>query len=500
MLPYLLIALSTLVSEDLTCIATGLLIAQHRFSFTAGTAACAVGIFGGDLLLVLAGRYASFLRLKTSVPLEILKRRTNWILYATRFMPGMRFPVYVGAGLLRIPLRQVTVPLLAGSAVWTPILVGLAVAFGATFVTTGLKALQFLVITFVLIKVLSSYERRRKLVGFIRRKTHWEFWPVWATYAPVIPYILWLGIKHRCFTLFTAANPDIPLGGLTGESKAVILAHLNREKDMVARSALLPAALSVDAKLAIIERFGFPTVLKPDVGERGRGVAIVRSAAEARSYVTSALEDLIVQEYVGGLEYGVFYCRYPNESCGHITSITDKQMPMLVGDGTSSLERLILADSRACVLYKAYAAGLKDRMAGIPAAGERVQLVEIGSHCRGSIFLNATSLCTPELDAAIERVSQAHPGFYYGRFDLKAESVEAFREGRFKVLELNGVGAEPAHIYDPAVSLWEAYRVLFSHWRAMFEIGAANREAGAAPASVRELLRNTNRQLVPVQN
>ena len=39
------------------------------------------------------------------------------------------------------------------------------------------------------------------------------------------------------------------------------------------------------------------------------------------------------------------------------------------------------------------------------------------------------------------------------------------------MIELNGVGAEATHIYDPAVSLFEAYRVMFAHWRIAFEIG-----------------------------
>jgi hypothetical protein len=39
------------------------------------------------------------------------------------------------------------------------------------------------------------------------------------------------------------------------------------------------------------------------------------------------------------------------------------------------------------------------------------------------------------------------------------------------------------------VSLTEAYRVMFRHWRMAFEIGAINRDAGAVPTSLRGLLR-----------
>ena len=50
----------------------------------------------------------------------------------------------------------------------------------------------------------------------------------------------------------------------------------------------------------------------------------------------------------------------------------------------------------------------------------------------------------------------------------------------------SSLSAEATHIYDPAVTLWEAYRVLFHQWRLAYEIGAANRAAGARPMTIRE--------------
>jgi hypothetical protein len=45
------LALATLASEDLACIAAGLLVAQGAISFPAATAACLAGILVGDLAL-----------------------------------------------------------------------------------------------------------------------------------------------------------------------------------------------------------------------------------------------------------------------------------------------------------------------------------------------------------------------------------------------------------------------------------------------------------------
>jgi len=52
-----LLALGTLASEDLTCLAAGVLVAQGRLSLIPATLACLLGIFAGDMLLFLAGRW-----------------------------------------------------------------------------------------------------------------------------------------------------------------------------------------------------------------------------------------------------------------------------------------------------------------------------------------------------------------------------------------------------------------------------------------------------------
>jgi membrane protein DedA with SNARE-associated domain len=508
MFPLVLIALSTLASEDLACIATGVLIAQGRLTAPLGIAGCAAGIFAGDLLLVVAGRYLrpSGRRFRWMRRLEgreafgkavdWLARHGGWVLLSTRFTPGLRLPVYVGAGVLRLPLRDVIPPLFAGSILWTPLVVGATALFGSAFAIAGLKSLEAAAIACaaaVVVRWSLQFERRRRIQAFVCRKFRWEFWPSWAAYAPIVPYLVWLGIRHRSLTLFTAANPGIRTGGLVGESKSEILRHLSARPDLSLVFDLIPARLSQSARCARLRDFmvreglQYPVVLKPDVGERGAGVAIVRSEHEAAAYLASATYDVIVQEYIAGREFGVFYRRHPHEAAGRIISITEKKLPALSGDGRSTLERLILSDPRAFCLHAAYLRGAQHRASYVPAEAERVQLVEIGSHCRGAIFVNAAHLRTPALEAAIERAARAHPGFYFGRFDVRSESIAEFCDGRFKILELNGVGAEAGHIYDSAVTLREAYAAMLRHWRDAFAIGAANRRAGAVPASLEDI-------------
>jgi membrane protein DedA with SNARE-associated domain len=461
---FIAIALATFASEDLTCIATGALIASGRIGLLPGVFACAVGIYIGDLLLYFAGRLAG----AAFVRPERLARASRWleergasVVLLSRFTPGLRLPTYLAAGLLRARFWTFNSYFAAAALIWTPLLVGSAALLGrrvpgAPFAMAAAVALW----------------QGRKWIARRWRSWRWEFWPPWLSYLPLIPYLLYLGVKHRSLTVFTAANPGIPSGGFVGESKSAILARLPRTP-----------AFQVVRPGGSIEVEEFPVVLKPDVGERGTGVVIARSEDDVRRYLDGATQDTIVQQYVGGLEFGVFYYRRPGESMGRILSITEKRFPEVVGDGRRTLRDLVLADRRASAIARVYLKRDADR---VPVAGERVRLVEIGSHCRGAIFLDGGRYETPALRVSVDEVAQSHLGFYFGRFDLRTPSVDDFRAGRLQVLELNGVSAEATHIYDPSVSVCEAYRVLFRQWRLAFEIGAANCAAGVRPMGIRK--------------
>jgi len=333
----------------------------------------------------------------------------------------------------------------------------------------------------------------RKLVGRWTRLCRWEFWPPYLFYPPVVAYIAYLGIRFRSWTLFTAANPAIPAGGFVGESKHDILDGLKGAGSWLPRFTLLPLEESIQ-RLArateFIDQHGlqFPVVLKPDAGQRGSGVSIVRSLGQVREYLDRAPFPVILQEYVSGEEYGVFYCRYPGDERGRVFSVTEKRMPVLIGDGKRRLEELILADDRAVCMADFYLSKNSKRIREVPAPGEEVQLVEIGTHCRGAIFLDGTDTITPALEDVVDQIAKSFDGFFFGRFDIRVPSRQDFMAGRnLQIIELNGVTSEATHIYDPRLSLFDAYRVLFRQWRIAFEIGARNRRMGARTASVGEL-------------
>ena len=502
---YFLIAAATFGSEDLTCIATGALIAAGRIGFVPGVLACLAGIYFGDLLLYFSGRLIGrpVLRwrpLRRLLTEDKLDRASAWlaergagVVILSRFTPGLRLPTYVAAGLLKTRFWTFAFYFLLAAILWTPALVGAAVVLGRSLPRIAFAGPALLLAGISLRKLRCAWQTRRRLLGSLRRRTQWEFWPPWSAYIPVVPYVLFLGMKHRCLTLFTAANPGIPSGGFVGESKSAILENLVRVPDF----KLLPCYFALPAVTDFMAKRGlsYPLVLKPDVGERGSGVAIARNDSDVSAYCKTAAGETIVQKYVGGLEFGIFYYRYPGESEGRIFSITEKRFPVVFGDGSSTIAELVLRDERAVCLADLYLSRLRRAADEVPAAGESVALAELGSHCRGAIFLNGAGLETEALRSAVDATAKAHPGFYFGRFDVRSPSIEELKAGRFQVLELNGVSAEATHIYDPSVNLFEAYRVLFRQWTIAFEIGAMNREADHQPLSFREfvqLLRSRN--------
>ncbi|MCB1058198.1 MAG: alpha/beta fold hydrolase, partial [Acidobacteria bacterium] len=439
---FLLIAAATLVTEDLTCIATGLMIGAGRLGFFTGTLACVVGIFIGDLLLYLAGRWLGrpALRrrpLRWFIGPEDITRASQWftkrgplVILLSRFLPGTRFATYVAAGLLRTHFWRFAAYFLLAVLLWTPMLVGAAAWLGprvqAGLATFG-RGVWVLVVAVLLILLLvrlvvglATHRGRRLARGRLRRWLRWEYWPRWAFYPPVVAYIVGLAIKYRRPTLFTAANPAIPASGFVGESKSAILEGLDGSADLVARWTLLDPETPLDERRAKLRSFleehglDLPVVLKPDAGERGSGVRIAGTWEEIDEALARQEELLIAQRYVRGPEFGVFYLRLPDEPSGRVFSITHKVLPEVVGDGRRSLETLILDDDRLVPMAEHYFRARAAELDRVLEPGERRRLIDVGTHCRGSLFYDANDLAGPGLLAALDGISRRFPGFYFG--------------------------------------------------------------------------------------
>ncbi len=61
--------------------------------------------------------------------------------------------------------------------------------------------------------------------------------------------------------------------------------------------------------------------------------------------------------------------------------------------------------------------------------------------------------------------------FYQGRYDIKCASIEDLKQRKnFFILEYNGCGAEPYHIYGNGNNILEAYKIVLQYWKVLYEI------------------------------
>ena len=512
---FITIVVATFVSEDLTCISVGLLIYEGRLSWPFGVAACFTGIFVGDVGLWLIGRFAARVTARSKWLTRRLNHdrlqaaaqwfdRSGWAaILGARFLPGMRLPVYVGAGLLGTGTFMVWACIAA--LLWTPLLVTLVAGLGdvvvrpmESFFHSGWIAVAVTgILLFVLHRLIGitvTETGRARLIARVSRLWRWEFWPTWLFYLPVVPWIAYLAIRHRGLTTLTAANPGIPSGGgVIGESKFHILRQLPSE--WVVPSFLIPAG-DVETRYKELvcgvreNGWTYPLILKPDVGQRGAGLRLAQNSADVRAYLAANPQAILAQEFHRGpFEAGVFYYRIPGETSGRLFSITDKQFPSVIGNGRSTVEELIWRHPRYRMQAATFLARLNGRSGRILGDGDRVSLAVAGNHCQGTMFCDGAHLVTPQLDRTIDTIARAFDGFFFGRFDIRYSDVDAFKAGRdFKIVELNGVTSESTNIYDPSWPLWEAYRVLFAQWRLAYEIGSRNRDLGQTVAPLRAVL------------
>ncbi|MEX0774228.1 MAG: alpha/beta fold hydrolase [Phycisphaeraceae bacterium] len=512
-----LLAAGTLVSEDLTCITTGMLLRAGRIDWFVGIFGCFCGIYFGDLCLWSMGRIFGrrLLRwrwLARRLPEARLQRMGHWFdrhagkaIIASRFMPGTRLAFYISSGMLgRKPWRFVFWSFIAALS-WTPIVVLLVAWLGESFVRPFEKflgggwigLLAAIVVGYLLVRVVEQSLTaigRARLRAKVSRLWRWEFWPMGLFYVPVLPWIALLAVRYRSLAVISAANPAIPLGGFVGESKLDILARLPAEHVLFAcRIEGGEPAVRFDAlRQHMLEQgLDYPIVLKPDVGERGAGVRLVQSPADAQAYFAAHAEPVLAQQFhPGPYEAGIFYYRIPGETRGRIFAVTDKHFPLLSGDGRHTIEELIWRHPRYRMQAGTFLARLGDQAERVPAAGQTLRLAMAGNHCQGTLFRDGMHLVTPELEAAIDAIARHDPDFHFGRFDVRYSDPARFQQGLdLAIIELNGITSEATSLYDPNHSLLSAYRTLYRQWALLFRIGALNRRRGHQPAKLRDLWR-----------
>jgi hypothetical protein len=323
------------------------------------------------------------------------------------------------------------------------------------------------------------WEGRIQKSNFFVKLSNWEYWPFGIVQGPALLYWLWLALKARSLFFFSASNPGILTGGMMGESKADILNKIPKEVKPKTILVHLPADKTRVLAIIAENQFCLPLIFKPDIGERGWLVHRISNEQDIDTYLSKIRINFLIQELVTlPLEFGVFYYRFPDAETGRVNSLTAKEFLTVTGDGIKKLSELIDDKPRARLQKKKLRATFSEEWSRVLAAGETKVLVSIGNHALGTKFINANHLITPKLTASFDRISKRVDGFFFGRFDVRCESISHLESGKVMIVELNGCGAEPAHIYDPGNSFWSAVNELLVHVRRMYDISIANHKRG----------------------
>ncbi len=273
------------------------------------------------------------------------------------------------------------------------------------------------------------------------------------------------GIRFGSMTFFSAGNPAINLGGMLSDRKTEFYDILPKP--------LLPATTLCntieDARVFISSNnISFPVIVKPNIGLKGMMVEKIYTEEDLRLFYKKDINknrEWLLQEFLDqDREFSVLVYKYPKSGKHGITSFVEKIYPTLKADGVSTYQELIDRYENPFLEKEFPLKKFADQLQEIPAKGTKVVLDEIGNYSRGAKFHSLNH----EIDQAmIETYSQQYEdtkGLSFFRIDCKADTLADCKEGRYKILEVNGMKGEPLHIYDPKSTFFGNIKILIEHW------------------------------------
>lgn len=326
-------------------------------------------------------------------------------------------------------------------------------------------------------------------MGFIKRILHrpffirllnWEYWSFGMIYYWIMPIYFLYCLRARSFFFFSASNPTIENGGFTEESKKDIYPLIPKSITPFTLFFDLPANAAYVVSQVHLSGMLYPMIGKPNKGGKGRGVKVLKSDEDLVAYVKNAAIDFHIQEFVSfPKEAGIFYYRMPGEDKGHVTGIVRKEFLSVTGDGIHTIRQLLHKNQRALLQMPAIEKMHGTILDEIPEDGEKRVVVPYGNHARGAMFLDDRELIDEELRSTIDKICKQIDGFYFGRLDIRYSNWEELKEGKnFSIIEVNGAGSEPTHIYDPRNSLFYAWKEIIRHWGILYKVSRANHRRG----------------------
>lgn len=319
--------------------------------------------------------------------------------------------------------------------------------------------------------------------SFLKQIANWEAWPFKLIYAPLLPVWAIHIIRSRAVWFFTSSNPKLTFGGMDGEPKKemynLLPPHLYPPTFNV-----MPSDEFTKLQTQLLQnKIVYPLVVKPEVGCAGILFRKIDTEAELRAYHAQVPVEYIVQQLVlYPIEVSVFYIRHPLNKKGRITGFLHKIPLNVEGNGFNSLEQLILLHPKACKRKGELYSKHKENWQKVIGKGQKYMLSYAANHNRGANFIDLKEHIDDQLVAVFDAISLKIDDFFYGRYDILCNSIAELKLGEnYMILEYNGCGAEPNHIYDSGYTLAAAYKEILQHWEDLYQISSYNRTQGIKP-------------------
>ena len=224
------------------------------------------------------------------------------------------------------------------------------------------------------------------------------------------------------------------------------------------------------------ETLHFPLCVKPEAGLKGLLFRKLDDEEALLHYHDRISIDYLLQPLIESpLEVSVFYYRFPGREKGVISGFIKKEMMHVHGDGKRTLRELVQEHPTAIHRLEEINIKHKKQLDVVLPAGEKYILTHAANLNRGATFTNLAAQIDQRLSSVFDPISH-RCGWYYGRYDLKCNSIEELKQGRFIILEFNGAGAEPNHVYHAGYSWTGALKVFAHHWNVLYRIGHYNHQ------------------------
>ncbi|CAM3131237.1 hypothetical protein KADA111694_04850 [Kaistella daneshvariae] len=315
--------------------------------------------------------------------------------------------------------------------------------------------------------------------ALFHQAAHWERWDWRIKYLPILPVWVWNCLRAKSFWFFTPSNPNLLFGGFEGATKMSIYEHL--PPGSFPKTLFIKAQTSFsEIENSIENQFTYPFIVKPDIGRMGFMFRIIHNREQLLAYHGAMHVDYLVQEKVNyPIEVSVFYYRFPNESRGTITGFVRKEYLQISGDGKSTVEQLMLANDRVSGRIEEMKIRHQDRLKMVLRNNENLCLSYALNLSKGCRLISLEHEKDDALRQVFDSLSSYSGTLFYGRYDIKCASVEDLKAGKnFSIIEYNGCGAEPHHVYGSGNSLLKACTILAEHWQILSKISRHNHRMG----------------------